>query len=348
MSVFGLWLSAGSASVSPATLRIAAVAGLGFPLCLGGTVLTCVLALLLAPRRCWISLLGLATCWSSIRTYIPWNPEPTAADRDSVVLGVMNYNCLCYLYTGEDEARREALQYVADQDVDIFCYQEGNPTLPATRHLAPDFLKRMPYASVPYPHQTTLQGICSRYPIVRTDLVTSHTTNGVVAFWLALPDGDSLLVLNCHLQSNELSAGERQQFREMAHRDGKRPTARTTAETSRHLAGKISRAAAIRAHMADTVADYLARHPGVRTIVCGDFNDTPISYPARRMRQAGLTDAFREAGRGMGRTFNKDAIAVRIDHQFCSAHYVPVSARVARDAHWSDHYPLVVHYKASR
>ena len=39
-------------------------------------------------------------------------------------------------------------------------------------------------------------------------------------------------------------------------------------------------------------------------IVCGDFNNTAYSYVYRKVRGDKLNDAFQEAGKGFGRSFN--------------------------------------------
>ena len=60
--------------------------------------------------------------------------------------------------------------------------------------------------------------------------------------------------------------------------------------------------------MVDAVEDYLAQHKDKPVILCGDFNDTPISYTRHRVASLGLTDAFREAGQGFGFSFRRNAI----------------------------------------
>lgn len=342
VSVVGLWCAAASAYVSPASFRLAGVMGIAFPVLLCGTVFCFFLCLLFCPRRSWISIVGILLCFGSVRSYIPFNPyHPEAQDS---AITVLSYNCHGFPGVTTDEPKKEIMQYLFNQDADIICFQEGNFSFNDWRELHPEFSRRYPYHEIPYEGQTTRQSCYSRYRILRTELVTSHTTNAVVAFWLQLPKGDSLLVLNCHLKSNNLTPEDREQYNQIVKHRKQNPSADSTLLTSRTLASKISSAAGIRALMADTVANYLARNPGVPTIVCGDFNDTPISYSAKRITRSGLNDAFRAVGNGMGRSFNRDAIAVRIDHQFCSDHFKPVSAEVDDTPEWSDHYPIIVKY----
>lgn len=344
VSVFALWAVAASVYVSPATFRLVGAVGILFPIALGAVLVSLVATLIFAPRRSWISLFGLLCASGSIRTYCPFQfSQPEAFTADSALV-VMSYNCENFTGLTEEASQDSMMQYLMDQGVDIFCYQEGNDTFEKWSLKSEAFVKHFPYASLPYPAESTMQGCRSRWPIVRTDLVTTHTQNAVVAFWVERGKGDSLLVLNCHLQSNNLTPEDRSQYNQMVHNPQQHQSADSTLHTSRTLASKYASSAAVRALMADTVVQYLERHPGVPTIVCGDFNDTPISYSTYSMQRHGLIDAYRVVGQGIGRSFNKDAMYVRIDHQFCSDALRPVRALIDRTPQWSDHYPIVVTY----
>ena len=83
---------------------------------------------------------------------------------------------------------------------------------------------------------------------------------------------------------------------------------------------------------------------GKTFIVCGDFNDTPISY-AHHLFCRRMTDAYRATANGIGRTFNRNAMYVRIDHIFCSEEWKPYACTVDRAAEASDHYPISCYLK---
>ena len=71
----------------------------------------------------------------------------------------------------------------------------------------------------------------------------------------------------------------------------------------RLLIGKLAEASAIRAVQADSIARLVAGYKGGGIIVCGDFNDSPISYTHRVVGE-GLNDAFVESGNGFGKSRN--------------------------------------------
>ena len=88
-------------------------------------------------------------------------------------------------------------------------------------------------------------------------------------------------------------------------------------------------------------------HDGTpRVIVCGDFNDTPMSYTYRRLR-GDLTDAFARKGRGMIYTYRGFLGVFRIDYLFHSDDFETVDYDSEQPL-WSDHNPVIVDLKLCR
>ena len=52
--------------------------------------------------------------------------------------------------------------------------------------------------------------------------------------------------------------------------------------------------------------------------------------------------------RGFGRSFNRDAIFVRIDQMFCSEEFTPYAAYVDSRIKCSDHYPIVAYFEPTK
>jgi endonuclease/exonuclease/phosphatase family metal-dependent hydrolase len=76
-------------------------------------------------------------------------------------------------------------------------------------------------------------------------------------------------------------------------------------------------------------------------IVCGDFNDTPLSYTIHKIRH-GLKDSFAENGRGFGRTYIGSNVPLRIDNVFADQSFV-FSRHEVFNNRLSDHLPVVSH-----
>ena len=98
-----------------------------------------------------------------------------------------------------------------------------------------------------------------------------------MAYYL-LVNGDTILVINNHLETTHLTKEDRSRYTEMVSGKMKRDTVK---EESLLLLEKLGQAAAIRAVEADAVHQYIEEHRQYPIIVCGDFNDNPISYSRR-------------------------------------------------------------------
>ena len=106
------------------------------------------------------------------------------------------------------------------------------------------------------------------------------------------------------------------------------------------LVNKLGGSAAKRAPQAEAVHRYVQEHSQYPIIVCGDFNDNPISY-SRRTIAEGLQDCFVETGRGIGLSYNQKGFWVRIDHILCSKHFTPQNCEIDDKMDASDHYPII-------
>lgn len=82
------------------------------------------------------------------------------------------------------------------------------------------------------------------------------------------------------------------------------------------------------------LAEAIASSP-YPVIVCGDLNDTPISYAYRKLTGK-LKDCFLEAGNGWGGTYQPSNNLFRIDYTFCSPE-LKTSAYHLYSNCWSDH-----------
>jgi endonuclease/exonuclease/phosphatase family metal-dependent hydrolase len=184
-------------------------------------------------------------------------------------------------------------------------------------------------------------GIHTRFPILKKERIPYESTaNGSVAYYLDI-EGDTVLVINNHLEGTHLSTEDRDNYKRMIQGKMKKDTAK--AETV-FLIEKLGRYTAKRSKEADAVHAYIEAHRQYPIIVCGDFNDNPISY-ARRTIAKGLKDCFVETGRGLGLSYNQKGFFFRIDHMMCSDAFQPYNCEIDNKMDASDHYPLICRLK---
>lgn len=338
-ATLALWACVLSTLVSPSYCRFLGVVGLAFPFFLAGELLMLALTLLLSQRHAWIPLVGLVACITSIRTYCPVNFSIKPPEGS---LKVLTYNTENFGSAQRDaEGRNRVAAYMAESGADIVCFQEGSTMPPSvfSNEVLPTVREHLPYFDTVNISNNIL-GCFSRFPIVGKQLLCHHLTNGAAVFLLQLAPGDTLRVVNCHLESMHLTPDDRKKY----HRMVRAPEESDVDGSSRLLVSKISTAAVERSRQADLVAEYVESQEGKSLLLCGDFNDSPISYTRRRIAR-NLTDAYKATGCGVGRSFNRDAIYVRIDYLMCSRDWKPYACRVDRTAKASDHYPVYAYFK---
>ena len=308
--------------------------GLAFPALLAINVCFLVFWAIFSLKRVIIPILGFLLCYVPVRTYFPLNLGPS----EKADLKVITYNVAGYS-ADEDGVRggglKGALDYVAQQkDVDIVCLQEV--TLKEKDKVP--FLDVFPYIESQY-FRTTGSGVTllSKYPIVSSEPIKYGDGDFVSKAYTLDVNGKHVMVINNHLETAGLSSEERQDFHSMVHGDQDTEVAR---QASKKLLVKLGEHNVVRANQTRALARFVEQHANVPIILCADFNDSPISYSRYVVGQK-LTDCFRESGNGLGWTFWRDAIRVRIDYIFCSSQLTPVSCKVDNSIKSSDHYPMI-------
>ncbi len=74
-------------------------------------------------------------------------------------------------------------------------------------------------------------------------------------------------------------------------------------------------------------------------IICGDFNDTPMSYTYWKLSR-GRRDSFKDAGKGFGATYSMLQPLLRIDYILSPKDVRATSHKIVK-LKYSDHYPVV-------
>ena len=317
------------------------VLGLTFPMFLLLNLLFLLFWIVFKWKRLWIPIVGYLLAYPPISTYLPLNPRQDIPDGS---IKVVTYNVCSYggNYKYEDAFER-IVDYLGQQQADIVCLQEDVDTW--RRYAFLRFEKYFPYNDTTVVCNTSESlnavGIHSRYPILRKErIMYPSSANGSVAYFL-LCGSDTLLVINNHLESSHLTTEDRTRYKDLLRGDMDSDTARAE---SMLLIDKLGEAAVLRANGVDNILRYMEEHSQYPTIVCGDFNDTPISYTRHALAQR-LTDCFKQSGRGIGLSYNQKGFWVRIDHILCSSHFTPYNCEIDSKIDFSDHYPVVCSLK---
>jgi endonuclease/exonuclease/phosphatase (EEP) superfamily protein YafD len=107
------------------------------------------------------------------------------------------------------------------------------------------------------------------------------------------------------------------------------------------LSLKLKTAYIKRAEQAKKVTHHRKSSP-YPVIVCGDFNDTPVSFAYHKM-STGLKDAFLQKGKGRGNTY-LGRFSLRIDYILYS-NGIEALEFDKIEAELSDHYPILSNFR---
>lgn len=311
------------------------VMGLAFPVAAALNGLFLVLWTLIRWRRVWIPMLGFIACYAPMWTYCPLNRQTAdVSEADSSrLLRVTTFN-VGNPWTTDDLDTIQ--QYMEQSDADIICLQEFVPL----QDRATELRKKIGHKYFGYTIISSSECIAlfSRWPVIshhKIDIISKGNSAAVVI--LRVRDRNVGVVM-CHLETNGLSREDKARFSSTVRGEVGMDDMRSE---SRTIVGKLMRAAQIRAAQTDSVVSYAHRilDKNTSVIVCGDFNDSPIS-PTRRKLTRELTDVYTAVGRGPGWTYRQHGINVRIDHIFCSPDLEPVSVSIDRNTTFSDHFPM--------
>ena len=312
--------------------------GLGFPILLVFNLVFLVVWCFCRLRSIWLPLLGFILCYGPIRTYSPFNfPE----DKPHGSIKVLSYNV--FMFSSWDEphgAKNPIVDYIVKSKADIVCLQEAQARLDNDDQIYSTLKKHYPYFKLMIKKHPGADYIVllSKYPVLWQDTIPyGSSSNQSVAYMLDIK-GTKTLVVNNHFESNGLSSGDKEGFKTLVKGELKTDEAK---KQSVHLIKKLGDVSARRAPQAEAVARFVKKYldKQIPVILCGDFNDSPLSYTHHVISKE-LNDCYVESGNGPGISYHKSGMYFRIDHIFCSDDFESYGAKVDNSVTTSDHYPI--------
>ncbi len=242
----------------------------------------------------------------------------------------------------KDSSKREAIyDFLRKENLDIICFQEY---FESRRPYYKRFNDSLQSASgLKYQHKEyavdfygNLFGLAtfSRYPILETGKVgLPRQGTNICIYSDLLVNSDTVRVYNMHLASLHFDS-ENYELIENLDEGFEEKNLKALKGMLKRIRGGYKR----RTLQAEPISQHIQNSPHP-IILCGDFNDGPVSYTYRKI-SAGLKDSFEEAGLGFGNTYNGKLPALRIDYILHSQDLQTRSHRIYH-AELSDHYPVI-------
>lgn len=307
-------------------------AGLLFPVFLGIDLLFIAAWLLVSWKWVLLPLLGIACCGNYAWEYFPLNIRTETVNEG---FSLLSYNVAHFATDSVNNMDGKATaEYIRRSNADIICLQECQQS----GKIFPDLAAQLDSAGYSFKAHKGLV-IFSRFPFIGEAVYTSPASlaNGTMA-WMMDIEGDTVLVINNHLQSNLISPKEKDIYNRALHTHSQEDLK----ESGKLLLSRLTRAASGRAEQTDLLCNLIETHSSYSIVSAGDMNDTPISYTYQSVARL-LKSAYAESGRGLGISFNGKGFPVRIDHAFVSADLKTTGTYIDSKALSSDHRPLRTH-----
>jgi endonuclease/exonuclease/phosphatase family metal-dependent hydrolase len=344
----GLLLSYLSPLTDPRTFKFISLFGLFYPLTL---TLYIVFLLVWIIRRKWrtsfVLLFILVIGYSFHTRFFTFNSSSpstieTADSEQTPSFSILSYNVRLFdkynFLSRGIETRNDILRYLEETNADIMCFQEFYHENNPTKFKTVDTIKHLLNAK--YSRSNHLTGrtgkihfgvtTISRYPIIASGFVEINAvaSNRILYTDIQL-DTMRIRVYNVHIGSIQFEEDEYNLFSDFSI-----STLEDDQKQGKQLIKKLIKSYQKRAIQIDSLVNHASKSP-YPVIICGDINDTPLSYAYHQL-QKHYTDAFINNATGIGTTYAGKIPANRIDYIFHDKSFTSNRFSIQKEVH-SDH-----------
>lgn len=341
--IFSLLLAYLAPYLSPAVFWPVAFFGLGFPIIVVANLAFSFLWIFIKPRYAFISLIAVLAGINPLCRQWQWNSKPGKASQNSINIVSFNVHDFSGLEDGiqKKSTREEIFNFLGKTNSQIICLQDMPFFFPDHSLVLPALSDKLGMKQVfsqslksRRKNSYSLTSLLTSFPVIDTGEVVNSGVSFAIYADLVIKR-DTIRVYSVHLASTKLYGAKELLTAQGIAESGKRGIPRRIF----HIIKSLRSAFINRATQADILRISIDQSP-YPVIVCGDHNDTPLSYAIHTIRK-GLNDSFVARGNGFGRTYGESSFPLRID-------YVMASSCFSFEEHktiatkLSDHLPVVV------
>lgn len=314
--------------VSPSTFGSLTIVGIFAPI-LYITVVICMLVWLIMGRRIIAAAVAVVLIPGLFQISSFYNISlfrEADAERGGRSFTLLSYNVHGFSL-GSKSRVDDFVEYLSKEPMpDVVCFQEYLRSTDGVERIDSLFGNYHSYETEEYEDLKLVT--FSRFPIIDSGSIRTQGTTQ----WcdVVMYERDTVRIFNNHLYTMSISDDDRKYI-----------DAGSILADGDRMASIIDRIADhsnLRAGHVDTVRRVVDVTPYPH-VLCGDFNDTPMSYVYRSISR-NLNDAFVEQGRGYGYTFRPMHSILRIDYMLYSDDLECRSFATDTDNELSDHLPL--------
>ncbi|MES2589257.1 MAG: endonuclease/exonuclease/phosphatase family protein [Bacteroidota bacterium] len=329
--------------VHPTTLWIIPFFGLAYPI-----IILCTLILLLiwgiAKSKWFFIVLFFIIIGGNLhfRMYsLPFGKETEKSEKSLKLLSynVKNFDVYNAGFNQDYTNRNAIFAYLKKEQADIVCFQEFYSQDDKRKFPTKDTLHRLLKANYFHDrmsfnrHFKNYFGVAmySKYPMLTRGHIdfddSIKNSNNFCIFADIVKGQDTFRVYNTHFQSIKFQNDDYALF-------GDSVITGSSKSDVKNMLKKLHIAYQKRAHQAQKVLEHMEESP-YEVIICGDFNDTPMSY-TYNLFYSKYIDAFRNSSSGLGVTYAGRVPAGRIDYIFHSKNIKTSNFQIQKEV-FSDH-----------
>ena len=341
IGVIAMALSIANAYVNPKDFIWTTVFGLAFWEILIYNVVVFLLLLLMWSNKIWISVVALLIAIPGISKSFSIGSKSKAENS----IRVMSYNVHDFRHvdgvTEKEQFANQVIAMVREHAPDILCCQEFSQFKSGVSRpqCIEDFAKEAGFQYIYFNRKTNYGGnvIFSKYPLTKVAEDSGFGKGNTYGVMVSVDAGEKgkFHVANVHLLSYMITDSEI----DVLTNASERQNLDTIGKTVLH---KLSFAFQKRSEELQTVLNGMPPVGGP-IIICGDFNEPPLSYNYRQMQKAGFVDTFTKVGFGIKPTYAGKLPLLRIDYVWANDGVKPLAFdRYKYKA--SDHYPIMLDF----
>ncbi len=330
--ILALIISYLSVYIPPDKFWVPSFFGLAFPFIVVANIIFVVFWGVVKPRFMLLSLLAITIGLGFINRYVQIGSRKT----EEAGIKVVSYNVQNFAgnkITDQQKRVTKIIDFLNDQNADIICLQDvvlGNNRIFSVKRTVNN-LKSIEHYHFARSGASFGQVTYTRYPIIKMGEIRFKKSPNMAIYTDVLIGADTVRIFNVHLQSYKIDPRKYEII------DSPGIVEEEDIREIREIGGKLKRAFQMRAEQVREIKKIIdnTHYP---IIICGDFNDTPVSYTYQQMR-GDLDDAFVGSGKGFARTYIGKLPNFRIDNILHSDKFKSYNFK-ANNFRASDHLPV--------
>ncbi|WP_177760668.1 endonuclease/exonuclease/phosphatase family protein [Flavobacterium sp. I3-2] len=275
-------------------------------------------------KQFWLSGLIFLLGITFFTKFFKFSEQSLAKEEDDFT--VLSYNVRLFNlfeWIPNENVSENIKRFVEEQNPDIICFQEYSKSA------------NFEFDDYKFKHIVmhgnkikSGQAIYSKFRMINEGEITLPNSDNNVVYADVIKGNDTIRVYSIHLQSINISPDINEKIDE---------------SKSKLIFKRISNAFKEQQVQSELIQSHMNDFKG-RKIICGDMNNSAFSYVYNNIK-GDMQDAFVEAGKGFGKTYNYKHYPARIDYILVDDIFEVKEFETFNTFKNSDHFPILARLK---